>query len=661
MPIPILIQTFTAFLGDSQAESTFSLADTFSPGGSKNLWVDRRGQIRPIDGYQKLTITPVVTNVGGSTATFRSLFPFKKTEGGSVTRQLLGVLDDNVNEWEIWKSLDNGATWTFISDRGATPIGQYPDWVQFGDLLYITVPKTEIPRVWNGTVLSAAGGVQLPAPTIVDAAVTGNLSGSFQWRVIPVKTDGTEKIGSVTSDATNLTLTQADVTWTADADVDVVGYNAYRTTGVGKIFYLSTYVDGRLTVTFRDNVSDLSLIQHNFLDVHGDAPPTGVYYAVQHRGRVWWIRTDDFPRTAFWSDPSLADSVWQDRNFVDCSNAGDDTSMGDVSTGGTGEFQGLLVIWLEKSVWVVSGDGQIVGAIINFNLRRTDAQTGTVSHRTVARIPAGAKTLGNDGNFSTTTAVALAYLTPLGDIRLFDGNNDTVISHPKAATLARMTYASRAKSHMVHDTQRSHVTWYIPIDGGTECSMGVTWDYKNGLWYEWPTAPFSSVILTDTASAAQIIIGSQAVLATGGYVYQLWSGNTFDGTAIMGQWMTKPLYMSGPSFQGSAQMSLAPDMSRVKRHRFYELIFSKITTAPIVSVDVMAPDALDTDFALFTVPVVGSSIQRAVLADGKGRFHHDIGLRLRIKASSTQGPWTLQGSALGYQILPGTFYLPRTS
>lgn len=659
MPIPILIQSFTAFLGDSQAESTFTLADTFSPGGSKNLWVDRRGQIRPIDGYSKLTITPLVTNVGASAATLRSMFPFKKTEGGTITRQLLGVLDDGVNEWEIWKSLDTGATWTFISDRGATPVGQYPDWVQFGDLLYITVPKTEIPRVWNGAALSAAGGTQLAAPVIADALVTGVLSGSFQWRIVPVKSDGTEKIGSVASDATNLTLTQADVTWIADTDVDVVGYNAYRTTGVGKIFYLSTYVDDRTTVTFRDNVDDLVLIRHNFLDAHGDAPPTGVYFAVQHKGRVWWIRTDDFPRTAFWSDPGLADSVWQDRNFVDCSNAGDDTSMGDVSTGGTGEFGGLLVIWLEKSVWVVSGDGQIVGAIINFNLRRTDAQTGTVSHRSVARIPAGARTLGNDGQFSQTSSVALAYFTPLADIRLFDGNSDTVISHPKAATLARLTYSARAKVHMSHDTQRSHVVWYLPVDGGTECSLAVAWDYKNGLWYEWPTTPFASVILTDTTNAAQVIVASQANVATGGYTYQLWNGNTFDGTAIMGQWMTKPLYMSGPSFQGSAQMSLAPDVSRVKRHRFYDLIFSKLTTKPVVSIDVLPPDALDTDLALFTVPVEGSSIQRANLQDGEGRFHHDVGIRLRIKSSASTGPWTLQGAALGYQILPGIFYPER--
>lgn len=658
MPIPILIQPFTAFLGDSQAESTFQLADTFSPGGSKNLWVDRRGQIRPIDGFSKLTSTPLVTSGGGSAATIRSMFPYKKTEGGTITRQLLAVLDDGVDEWEILKSLDNGVTWSFVSDRGATPVGQYPDWVQFGDLLYITVPKTEIPRVWDGTSLAAAGGTQLAAPVIVDAAVAGVLSGTFQWRIIPVLDDGTEKIGSEASDSTNLTLTQADVTWVADPDVTVVGYNAYRTTGVGKIFYLSTFIDGRTTVTYRDNVDDLTLIQHNFLDVHGDPPPLGVYYCVQHRGRVWWIRTDADPRIAYWSDPSLADSVFQDRNFVDCSNAGDDSSMGDVSTGGTGEYQGLIVIWLEKSVWVVSGDGQIVGAIINFNLRRTDAQIGSVSHRAVARIPAGAKTLMNNGDFSSTSAVTLAYFTPLADIRLFDGNSDTIISYPKTTTLARLTYAARAKVHMAHDIQRSIVTWYLPVDGDTECSLAVAWDYRQGLWYEWPTSPFASVITNDTSVMAQTILASQANVSVGGYVYQTWSGNSFDGVGIDAQWMTKPLYMSGPSFQGSSTNSSSPDMTRIKRHRFFDLVFSKLASPPTITIDVLGPDAADDDPALFSVQVVGSSRVRAALQDAMGRFHHDSGLRLRIRNQAATGPWTLQGAALGYQVMPSSFPFP---
>lgn len=653
MPLPVLIQGFEAFLGDQQDQGTFLLVDAYSPGGSQNLWVNRKGEISPIDGYAKLTATPVVTNGGGSTATFRSLFPYKKTLSGAVTRQLLGVLDDATDEWEVWYSTDGGATWTFISDRGATPLGQYPDWVQFGDVLYITVPKTEVPRQWDGTTMSAAGGTQLAAPTIVDAAVSGNLSGTFQWRIVPVKSDGTEKVGSVVSAVKPLTLTQADVTWVADADGTVKGYNAYRTTGIGKIFYLSTYVDGRTTVTFRDNVSDLSIIRQQFLDKHGDAPPSGAYFCFQHRGRVWWGRTDANPRKWWWSDPGLADSVWQDRNFLDCSNAGDDTSMGDVTTGGTGEFQGAAVLWLEKSVWVVSGDGQTVGAIINWNLRRTNAQAGSVSHRAVVRVPAGAKFLSEGGGTAATDAVTLAYFTPKGDIRLFDGDNDTIISHPKTTTLARLTYAQRAKVHAVHDTKRNHIVWYIPVDGGTECSIAVAWDYRHGVWYEWTVTNFASVIETDSSSVAQVLIASEARIATGGYVYALWSGNNFDGSAIASAWMTKPLYLAGPTFQGSNQLG-GTDMVRVKRHRFVDLIYAKIGTTPTITVGVYAPDALDTDSPLFTTTGVGSSRIRAMLQDANGRFHHDRGVRLKFSSSVTTGAWTLTGAALGYQILPGS-------
>jgi hypothetical protein len=45
----------------------------------------------------------------------RGLLPYRKTAGGSITRKLLFVLDDQtVNEWEIWVSSDNGVTGTFL-------------------------------------------------------------------------------------------------------------------------------------------------------------------------------------------------------------------------------------------------------------------------------------------------------------------------------------------------------------------------------------------------------------------------------------------------------------------------------------------------------------------------------------------------------------------
>lgn len=643
MALPILLQPFVAFLGD-QERGTFVLSSLFSPGGSQNLWVDKVGQIRPIDGYAKQTVSALTTNTGASAATIRSMFAYKKTGGGTVTRQVVGVLDDQTNEWELWYTTDSGVNWTFISDRGATPVGQYPDWVQFGDTLYITVPKTEVPRKWDGTTLSATGATQLGAPTPTDAAVVGELTGAFAWRVVPViATTGVEKSGgSVVSAVLNLSASQADLAWTADADGAVGGYNVYRTTGVGKIFYLSSYIVGRTTVAYRDNVADITLIRRQYLDLHGDPPPSGCYFCEEHRGRVWWGRTDTDPRKWFWSDPGLAESVWQTRNFLDASNA---DSMGDVSTGATGNYFNTFIIWLERSVWSVSGDGQIVGAIINWNLRKTNARAGTVHHRSVARVAAGARYLQEDGDTATTDRVLLAYFTPLGDIRLFDGDNDTIISTPKRSTLARLTYAQRGKVHVVDDTKRGLLIWYLPVDGGTECSIAVAWDYQHGFWYEWPTAPFASVIETDTASAAQLLLASQAVVATGGYVYQLWSGNTFDGTAITANWMTKPLYL--------AEEPGTIDMVRDKRHRYLDLFFAKDASPTNLLVGVFPPDAADTDSPDFTVAIVGTSQDRASLQNSSGQYYQNRGLRLRLQSVASSGPWTLTGMTLGYQVLPG--------
>lgn len=670
MPAPILARTFPAFLGDHQAQGPLVLSDLMSPGGSRNLWVDKRGQIRPIEGTTTLGSTPT-TNTGNSFAAFRWFFPYKKNVGGTVTREVIGVLDDFVNEWEIWYSTNSGVGFTFVSDRGATPVGQSPDGVQFGDTLYITVPKTEVPRAYTGAgAIAAAGGTQLAAPSVA-AAATGVLSGNFQWKIVPViASTGREKLASVASAVTQLTSQQADVTWVADADTNVGGYNAYRTTGVGKIFYLDAYINGRTTVTYRDNVDDLSLIRQQFLDAHGDAPPSGVYFCEQHKGRIWWGRTDADPRKWWWSDPGLADSVWQDRNFIDCSNAGDISPMGDVSTGATGDFENTLVIWLERSVWTVSGDGQTTGAVIDWNLRRTNAQIGTTSHRAVLRVPAGAKYVTEDGSLATTDRVTLAYFTPSNDIRLFDGENDTIISHPKKKSLENVLYTQRHLVFAYHDTKRNFMVWAVPnsLNQDTFPSLFIAWDYRQGLWYEWTdatpgqtltgTSIFYAIEL-DTASAAQTLLASAALSGGLNVTKQitLFSGDTTLNGSIVAEWDTKALYFAGQDESG--RVSTGVDMVRVKRYRYLDFLFDT-AEAFALDISVLPPDATDTASPQFSVSITSAAWVRASLQDSNGDFFHNRGVRFRIKSTLNTGPWILFGMAAGYQVLDGQFHQALT-
>jgi hypothetical protein len=253
---------------------------------------------------------------------------------------------------------------------------------------------------------------------------------------------------------------------------------------------------------------------------------------------MWWLGTDTYPTRAWFSDPGLPASVLTANNFIDCS---DSETVGDVITGSVGNVEGQFIIFSERAIWAVSGTGQVIGNVLDWNRIRTNAQTGSVSHRTAIRIPAGSRYTDPQGHGQTTSTVTIAYLTPLFDIRLFDGDNDVIISNPVRLSLGAVNYAARQKCHALHDTVRSEVTWFYPTGSATECVTAVFWNYRHGVWYvrEWA---MNAVVEADDATHASLLLGGEPSLTVGGYIYQLWNGPSFDGASFATVWMTKTLY-----------------------------------------------------------------------------------------------------------------------
>jgi hypothetical protein len=659
--IPITVQLIDAFGGSGQGIHSIILPDIFSSGGSFNVWMDKYARVRRILGYTAQGAA-VTTNTGGSATRIRNYFPYRKTSGGAFTRQLIGLFDDAVNEFEFFFSNDEGVSWTFVQDFGAGSINTICDFAQFGDELYVT-NGVVAPKVWNGAALTTAGSTQLAAPTI-GSLTTGNLSGSFKWKIVPRKTDGTRKQGSVASAATSLESNAVTVTWVADADVTVQGYEIYRTTGTGEIFYFVDYVDGIATVSYADNKEDIIILENRVMEEHGDAPPIA-YFCVSHKQRMWWLRTDANPQRGHYSDPGTPQSVYSE-NFVEFQDA---ETQGDLITGAVGNFEGMLVVFEERSVWTVSGTGQIIGNIIDFDRTRTNAQTGAVSDRAIIRVPAGARYVDQTGKVQTTTTVALAYMTPLKDVRLFDGDNDLIISHPLSELCATLNYQQRRKVHTLHDTTRSEIAWIFPAGSESEPSVAAVWNYRWGIWYErdWT---FSAAVEVESATEAAVCIGGSSSLTDGGISYRLWNGNTANGVSFTAQWMTKTLYAANQAGQ--------PIPSYQKRWRWTDILF-KVDQDVQISVEWLQGDAPDNADSVGSVTITpgtdtlfssdGEQIEtfdgdainvaldtaqkRAKFADIRGKYLHDYGMRLRIGDSISTGSWAMEALTLGYQILPG--------
>lgn len=668
--IPLKTQLFDAFLGEQEGIHSIILPDIFSSGGSMNLCIDKYGRAKKISGYTAQNASAVTTNTGGSATLGRALFPYKATSGGTVTRQLLGVFDDGTDEVELWYSADDGATWTFSFDWGSTVVGQIPDFAQFGDVCYITTGKIA-PKKWSASTLSAAGRTQSPTITATLSASVGALSGVYKYKLVSMVA-GARQAASAGSTALNVQDKQVSLTWTADTNVAVTGYEIYRTSGTGSVYYFVDFVDLRATAAYTDNNSDLVILENRVMEEHGDPPPT-CYFCEPHKQRMWWGRTDTYPTRAYWSDPGLAEDVLSD-NFLDFS---DSETQGDVITGMIGNQDGKLVVFTERAVWTVSGTGSVIGNIVDWTRTRSNASTGCVSHRTAVRVPAGAKYSDAQGKIQWVsptgygTQAGIAYLTPLGDIRFWDGQDDIIISHPKKTTLAGINYAFRNKAFAVTDHSRDEVAWIFPSGSAGEPDTAVVWNYRWGIWYtrSWG---FSHAVEADNSSTSSLLLATSRSTTTGGYVYKLWNGNSFNGSAINAIWMTKSLFGVDDAGQGQ------PAMTQKKRWRFVDFLFETEQTTAL-TVEWLSGGAPDSGAALGSVTFSpgsatltdadgdtlvtagGDSLIVAQLSttamtelkDSSGRYPHDESLRLRISDNSSNGSWSLEAMNLGYQILPG--------
>ena len=646
---------YTSFLGTHEGIHPIMLPEVYSPSGSQNGYIDKIGRWKKIPGYSKQTASPITTNTGGSATRVRNLFPYRKTEGGSVTRQVIGVFDDGVDEWEIWFSTDSGTTFTFISDFGAGSVGAIADMAQYRDTLYIT-NGVIAPQKWNGTTLSGAGSTQSPTPTAASNPTAGELEGTYKYKLVTVKSDGTRGRGSITSNVVTVTDTQIDLTWAADADVTVVGYEVYRTTGTGAYFYFVAYVNGRTTVTYTDNIDDLTILEQRPLSDHGDAPPTGTRFVEPHRDRLWWLGTSANPLRGFWSDLGLPDSVGAS-SYLDFSDA---ETGSDQLTGGFGGFEGMLLVFTERSIWTVSGTGTVIGNVVDFFRTRSNAQAGTVAIRSVVKVPEGSIFVDERGEPSKITSGAVAYLSPYNDIRIFSGDNDTVISTPVKESLAQINYQHRAKIHAFHDVETGHIVWLYPHGSATECNRAVAWNYRLGTWSRWLALPFASAAVLDALGDAQLILVGESDTAKGGYVYEWWDGNSFDGSNIQATWMTNTIYgKAGENVYGGRDKGVQA-VPYTKRWRWADFLIQTIAavTLTVEWFPGHTPEAGTATGSKTFSPndTTRDTTQTKVLLKttaGGGVYLHDEGVRLRISDNASNGSWSLEQFTLAFNILQG--------
>jgi hypothetical protein len=660
----LLDRLFSPFGGDQQGIGHRLLSDAYSPAGSQNVWIDKLGHM--VAGGDFVIAS---SSLGGAvTERITGLFFFANV---GLAQQTLGIgtFEDAAGLTWYVRYLVVNATWSvtgpwvnLVSIATGAPNNTVPDFAQLGDQLFLTTgAATDGPRVINfgggGPPPTAVfvGSTQLaaPVPTLVGVGV---LNGIYQWKVVPIKNDNARKVGSVTSAADfQVVNQQTSLAWVADADVTVSGYEIYRTTGSGKTFWRVAYVDGRLTVAYVDNVDDKTILQDIVLELHGDAPPIDTFYCETHKGRMWWGRVNNAPRRVYYSDPGVPDSVNVLANYIDFTDA---QNTSDYITGMTGNYKDMLVVWLHDSVWTISGTGQILSQVVDWNRERSNARTGCIGHRTALKIPKGAHYTDESGQMQVTEEATLAFMTPLGDIRLFDGLHDYVISYPKKDLLAAEALTNlqqaegvyrQAKQHAFLDETRGLAIWYI-FNGGATIQTAVVWNYRLGTWHEFSGQTFNAVVAMYTRTEGVSLVAGEARTATGSATYRLYTGGGGQNGAVLPtRWISAPLRFGAGD---------EPDSMRVKRYRWTEWFFKKMAAPLTLTVEAIPGDTDDADVTTaaalmsFTVSTTGRTEMKK-LQTAAGKYVHDRGMRLRCTQSSTSGIWTLEYLRIVYQVLHG--------
>lgn len=654
MATPLTVYPLISFLGTEEGLNHVLLPEAYSPSDSINVWADKFGRVKKILGSADINGTAIVTNAASHSVSIINLVNYIP-EGSSYTGQkLIALVASQTNgQNELWISTNNGSTWTFLATGPSA--GNVPyDFAQYrGDLL-IARPGNSV-QVYDNSSVATAGETQSPTITSAASAAGTNLKGTYQWKLLSM-IGTTRKRGSVASTALALDGEQGSLSWTADADTNVTGYELYRTTGTGGIFYFVTAIDGRTTAAYTDNTADRVILANRALQEYGDAPPSGVHYVEIHKERAWYARTSTYPNRAWYADPGRPESVGS-LSYVEVNDADKQIST---ITGQIGGFEGKHVIWTADSIFTVSGTGAVIEGVPDLYVKKSSAAKGTITHRTVVRIPAGALYRDSMGKVQSTEKVMLAYMSPLGDFRIFDGEKDWITSH----SITPLNYEPTLGSlfHALHDEQNGLVEWYYWEAGATFTGTVsvVVWNYAVGTWHHWtqPQAACSVTIQTSTNPAYKI----GGCNTASGKVRALFSGNDDPaGAGFSARWASNTLWGKLGEATDGIEVPL-PAMHLMKRWRWIEALM-EANDAGDVFIKVYPLNGISdgTHAALMEKSiVVASDTQysgkaKIQLKGDDGRYPHSHGLRVVIEDNaSTNSPWALEGLVVAYNALGGT-------
>jgi hypothetical protein len=472
------------------------------------------------------------------------------TNKETVSGAILGMHDYLQNDGTVLHLVKAGSTLQKLSSWSATQIATGLHATNLADFATVNnrayyVDGANI-KVTDGTTVYDAQIARPNAPSVAtgDPSV---LTGDFDYKVTFYSSGWGQE--SPASDATAVVSPISDevdltsIPTSADGRVDQRRIYRRNVSANEQSWHLvhtiTNDVDTSWADTVRDNDVDLTHIAP--LSFSEDIT-TFDFRLMAYQAGVLFVASGDSPRIYF----TRADEPWTIDNYITLGSEGDNELVT-----GLASFQGTLVVFKEKSIWILSGN-----TVETFFARKQISGVSTRAHHSIVPVDDLLFFLGERGFYA------------------FDGQQVTELSEPIRPDVTSRNYNRDSFCVGVHDYKNAAVVWSFTDSGSSSNDKTYAYYYDNSRrmqrhsWAKWDMGTWTSAaLLTDGTTRERFrVIGF-----SGGNIAQI-SGTTDDNAAIECYWETGKFDGGAPGrlkLWGELQTELEPQSSGNPRVSYY--------------------------------------------------------------------------------------------
>jgi len=294
-------------------------------------------------------------------------------------------------------------------------------------------------------------------------------------------------------------------------------------------------------------------------------------------------------------------------------------------------FRDNLFIFCETRIFKLSGSSEA-----NFAVSDVTRDIGCINGDTIQEFAGDLIFLGPDG-----------LRTVAGTARIGDVELGTISSNVQSIFNDNIANATEFESVVITDKTQYRI-FFTKSSVGENQTKGIICVLK-GQKFE-----FSEIVGIRPACTDSFVSEGNVLVLHGayqtGYIYRQESGNTFDGTSILGRYRSPDLTFNDPGIRKHMQRIIvnfnpeaAVDADLFVRYDYEDKDSPRPSAYPLDSTDVVAIYGT----SVYGVPTYGGTTQPLVRQSVEGS---GFAVALRVNDGGTTAPYSLKGFQLEYQL-----------